>query len=92
MEINGRIYGNENRKQSNKAVGDLKKTEEAVQAAQTEFDIWENEEEIIIPEEGIDENPTNKENQAMSTPNIPLTAFHTPNTPMTPTTQGGSVW
>ena len=41
MEINRQIYGNENRKQSNKAVGELKKTEEAVQAAQTEFDIWE---------------------------------------------------
>ena len=49
MEINCQLYGNENRKQSNKAVSDLKKTEEAVQAARTEFDIWENKEEIIIP-------------------------------------------
>ena len=42
LEINRQLYGNENRKHTNKAVNELKKSEQAVLAAETELGVWEN--------------------------------------------------
>ena len=85
LEINRQLYENENRKQTNKAVNEFKKSEDAVLAAQTELGIWENEEELILEEEGTEENPVTIVNPSLATP---MTPYHTPRTPLTPNTQG----
>ena len=48
MEINKQLYGNENRINTNKAVNELKKSKQAVLAAENELGVWENEEEFIL--------------------------------------------
>ena len=68
------------RKHINKAVNKLKKTEEAVQAAQVELGLWENEKELILYEQGAVVNEDNNVNQSVT----PMTPYHTPITPITP--------
>ena len=48
MEINKQLYSNENRKNTNKAVNELKKSEQAVLAVENELRVWENKEEFIL--------------------------------------------
>ena len=43
MEINNKIYGGDFKKATNKAENELRKSEDAVKAAQDAIDLWEKE-------------------------------------------------
>ena len=83
MEINRQIYGGDFKKVTNKAENELKKTEEAVKAAQAELGIWDNEPELLLEE--LDAAAS----QSAASPSNPTTP-HTPAIPgpLTPNTQG----
>ena len=67
----------------NIAVNELKKSEQAVRAAETEMGIWDDEEEMEYIEEGGEQAINQAENQTLLT--TPKTAIQTP---MIPNTQG----
>ena len=68
MEINNKIYGGDFKKATNKAENELKKSEDAVKAAQDAIDLWEKEPELILEE--LDE--------AFNQPKTPFPFVRTP--------------